>query len=94
MLSLHIVSLCLVPTLCKVSLMRALPGVPAVMDANLGVAAVADRAVVFLWNLSCEPSCLPGLRSSGVKAQVEQALAATPTAPMVASFAALLIAEL
>jgi hypothetical protein len=74
--------------------MRALPGVLAVMDANLGVAAVADHAVGFLWNLSCEPSCLPGLRSSGVKARVEQALVATPTAPMVASYAARLIAKL
>jgi hypothetical protein len=74
--------------------MRTLPAVRAVMDANLGVVAVADHAVRFLWNLSCEPSCLPGLRSSGVKAQVEQALVATPTAPLVASHAALLIAKL
>jgi hypothetical protein len=80
--------------MCKVSLMPTLPGVLAVMDANPGVAAVADHVVALVWNLSIEPSCLPGLRSSGVKARVEQALAATPAAPMVASYAALLIAKL
>ncbi len=74
--------------------MRTLPGVLAVMDANSGVPAVADHAIALLWNLSGEPLCLPGLRSSGVKALVEQSLAATPTAPLVASYAALLIAKL
>jgi hypothetical protein len=74
--------------------MPTLPAVLAVMDANPGVPVVADHAIALVWNLSIKTSCLPGLRSSGVKARVEQALAATPTAPMVASYAALLIAKL